>query len=90
MEREGKDEDTSFFIDVNDYQKKHIEDIRMKAQVLAERARYFKSSVEMDPMSSYERMIIHSEFAEVPDIKTESAGVGKDRRIIIKYTEVQA
>lgn len=90
VEREGKDEDTSFFIDVNDYQKKHIEEIRMKAQVLAERARYFKSSVEMDPMTSYERMIIHSEFAEVPDIKTESAGVGKDRRIIIKYTEVSA
>ena len=88
VEREDKNENTtSFFIDVNDYQKKHIEDIRMKAQVLAERARYFKSSVEMDPMSSYERMIIHSEFAEVPDIQTESAGVGKDRRVVIKYTE---
>lgn len=87
VEREEKDEHITFFIDVNDYQKKHIEDIRMKAQVLAERARYFKSSVEMDPMSSYERMIIHSEFTEVPDIKTESVGMGKDRRVVIVYTE---
>lgn len=87
VEREGKDEESSFFIDVNDYQKKHIEEIRMKAKMLAERARYFKSSVEMDPMSSYERMIVHSEFSEVPDIKTESAGVGKERRVVLKYTE---
>lgn len=86
-ERDVKDEELSFFIDVNDYQKKHIEDIRMKAKMLAERARYFKSSVEMDPMSSYERMIIHSEFSEVPDIQTESAGVGRDRRVVIKYKE---
>lgn len=87
VERDGKDEESSFFIDVNDYQKKHIEEIRMKAKMLAERARYFKSSVEMDPMSSYERMIVHSEFSEVPDIKTESAGVGKERRVVLKYTE---
>ena len=87
VERELGDENISFLIDVNDYQKKRIDDIRMKAHMLAERARYFKSSVEMDPMSSYERMIVHSEFTEVPDIATESAGYGKDRRVILKYTE---
>jgi spoIIIJ-associated protein len=78
---------TSFMVDINGYQKKHIDDIRVKANILAERARYFKSAVEMDPMSSYERMIVHSEFASVPDIATESSGTGRDRRIILKYTE---
>lgn len=78
---------TSFTIDVNDYQKKHIDDIRAKAQMLAERARYFKSSVEMDPMSSYERMIVHAEFADAPDIETVSLGQGKDRHVVIRYTE---
>lgn len=76
-----------FFVDVNDYQKKRVDDIRAKAHMLAERARYFKSTVEMDPMSSYERMIVHSEFADTKDISTESSGVGKERRVIIKYTE---
>ena len=88
VERTLKDDNISFFIDVNDYQKKHIQDIRAKAHMLAERARYFKSSVEMDPMSSYERMIVHSEFSEVPDIGTESLGVGRERRVVIKYTQV--
>jgi predicted RNA-binding protein Jag len=55
--------------------------------MLAERARYFKSSIEMDPMSSYERMIVHAEFTETPDIATESAGFGKDRHVVLKYTE---
>ncbi|MEK7118795.1 MAG: R3H domain-containing nucleic acid-binding protein [Patescibacteria group bacterium] len=86
-ERELGDENVPFLIDINDYQKKRIDDIRTKARILAERARYFKSSVEMDPMSSYERMIVHAEFTDTPDIATESAGYGKDRHVILKYTE---
>ena len=81
------EEGFSFVIDVNDYQKKRVDDIRTKARMLAERARYFKSSVEMDPMSSYERMIVHAEFTESPDIATESSGYGKDRRVVLRYTE---
>ena len=77
----------AFMIDVNDYQKKRIDEIRAKAHMLAERARYFKSSVEMDPMSSYERMIVHAEFSEEKDIVTESTGLGRDRRVIIRYSE---
>lgn len=79
-----------FFVDVNDYQKKRIEDIRAKAHMLAERARYFKSSVDMDPMSSYERMIVHAEFSNTSDIITESTGVGRDRRVIIRFSESKA
>lgn len=88
VERNTKEgEPIAFFVDVNDYQKKRIDEIRAKANMLAERARYFKSSVEMDPMSSYERMIVHAEFTETPDISTDSTGFGKERRVIIRYTE---
>lgn len=76
-----------FSIDVNDYQEKKTEELKNKALVLAERARSFKTEVEMDPMSSYERMIVHSFFAETPDIKTESKGEGRDRRVVIKFKE---
>lgn len=84
----GEDEaSASFMIDVNDYQKKRMDDIRAKAHMLAERARYFKSSVEMEPMSSYERMLVHAEFTDTPDIATESIGYGRDRKVVIKHTE---
>jgi len=75
----------NFLIDVNDYQEKRIQDLKTKAQMMAERARFFKSSVELVPMNPYERMIIHSFFTNIPDIKTQSTGFGKDRRVVIKY-----
>ena len=87
VEQKLKDQELSFLVDINDYQKKRVDEIRAKAHMLAERARYFKSSVEMDPMSSYERMIVHAEFGETPDIVTESTGYGRERRVIIKYSE---
>lgn len=75
----------NFYVDVNDYRKKLLEDIKNKVTMLADRARSLKVNVELDPMSSYERMIVHTHFENVADIETESKGVGRDRRVIIKY-----
>lgn len=79
--------DCNFMIDVNDYQERRIGELRTKATIMAERARFFKSNVELDPMNPYERMIVHSFFSGVPDIETESTGEGRDRRVVIKYIE---
>ena len=80
---------TSFVVDVNNHQGKKTEELKSKAAMLAERARYFKSDVEMSPMTPYERMIIHSIFSNTKDIKTESMGEGKNRRVVIKYIAVE-
>jgi spoIIIJ-associated protein len=74
-----------FYVDVNGYQEKNIENIKNRAKIMCERARSFKMDVELPPMSAYERMIVHSFLQGLPDIKTESSGQGKDRRIVIKY-----
>lgn len=88
LEKDTKEGETiNLLVDVNEYQKKRIDELRSKARILADRARYFKSSVDMEPMSAYERMIVHSEFASSPDIITESSGKGRDRHIVLKYTE---
>ena len=75
-----------FTVDINNYQEKRLEHIRNKARILAERARAFKSDIEMDPMTPYERMIVHSVLSELKDIKTESLGEGRQRRVVIKFT----
>jgi len=75
----------NFYVDINDYHEKLVREIKNKATILAERARSFKVDVEMDPMSPYERMVIHTFFEEVPDIKTESRGTGSKRRVVLKY-----
>ena len=80
--------EVNFLVDVNDYQEKRIQDIKDKAQIMAERARFFKSNVELMPMNPYERMIVHSFFSNAPDLETESTGEGRERRIVIKYRAV--
>ncbi|MES2315152.1 MAG: R3H domain-containing nucleic acid-binding protein [Patescibacteria group bacterium] len=77
--------EASFLIDINGFQKKRVENVRAVAHMMAERARYFKSSVEVDPMSAFERRIIHEFLSDATDLKTESTGFGRDRRVIIKY-----
>ncbi len=81
------DENSRFFIDVNNYQEKAEEELKNKAKIMSERARSFKVDIELEPMSSYERMVIHSFLQDIPDIRTESKGEGRSRRVVIKYKE---
>ncbi|MBU4480116.1 hypothetical protein KKG48_01575 [Patescibacteria group bacterium] len=81
------DRDIKFFVDVNDYHKNNIEKLKEKAIETAGKAIVFKRDIEMEPMSSFERMIIHSALSDNPEIKTESAGEGVFRKVVIKYTE---
>ena len=74
-----------FFVDVNGYHEKTLETLQAKAKVMGERARSFKVDIEMDPMSSYERMLVHSFLDGATDIKTESKGEGASRHVVIKY-----
>jgi spoIIIJ-associated protein len=81
----GAEAFTEIMIDVNDYQKKKVDNLKTIAHMMAERARFFKSSVDVDPMSAYERKIIHAFLSTKGDVKTESIGEGKNRHIVIKY-----
>ncbi len=76
-----------FLIDVNDYRTKQIKDLQAKALMMAERARSFQYDVELSPMSSYERLIIHTTLADSPNVKTESQGEGRSRRVVIKFAK---
>ncbi|TSC87002.1 MAG: putative RNA-binding protein [Parcubacteria group bacterium Gr01-1014_8] len=78
--------ETHFLVDVNDYRSKQIKDLQAKALMMAERARSFQYDVELSPMSAYERLIVHTTLADSPNVKTESQGEGRSRRVVIRYT----
>lgn len=80
---EGSNE--SILIDINGFQKKRVDSIKAVAHMMAERARYFKSNIEIDPMSAFERRVVHEFLSDATDLKTESEGVGPTRRVVIKY-----
>ena len=81
------EKDPVFSIDINDYRDATLRQLEQKVRMLADRAVSFKTTVELDPMSSYERMYVHALFTDNPNIKTISVGEGKDRRVTLKYVE---
>lgn len=83
-----KPENFKFSIDINGYQEENLNTIKNKAKIVAERVKSFKTEMEMDPMSSYERMAVHTLLENDPHIKTESRGEGKERRVVIKYVDI--
>ncbi len=85
VEQKHGEDAASFLIDVNNYLESQMERVRQNARMLAQRARLFKHDVELEPMSPYERLVVHELFAEDPDIKTESSGEGKFRRVVLRY-----
>lgn len=88
---EGKiPEGEHFTIDVNGYHARKVKSLEDQARLVAERARTFRYDVELSPMSSYERMIIHSTLKEMPDIETVSHGEGKLRHIVVRYKDPSA
>jgi spoIIIJ-associated protein len=82
--RMGENE-APFLLDVNGYHRRKIEELKQQAFILAERVKTFRSDVEMSPMNSYERMVVHSLFSDDSYLNTESVGEGKFRRVVLKY-----
>lgn len=81
----SEEKDPGILIDINGFQKKRVENIHAIAHMMAERARYFKSNIEIDPMPAFERRIVHEFLSDATDLKTESQGEGHSRRVVIKY-----
>ena len=75
-------------VDINYLQSKTDDKIKIKALNAAEEARRLKTDVLLDPMSSYERMVVHSTLSDGIDISTESVGEGRERRIKVKYLAI--
>lgn len=71
-------------LDINGYREarqEKLEDIVRKA---IDKVRFFREEVEMRPMSSYERRVVHMFVSDYDDVMTESIGEGMYRRVVIK------
>ncbi len=70
--------------DINEYKKKKREYLKELAQSSADEVVLAKKEKTLNPMSSYERRIIHIELLGRNDVKTESIGEEMERRVVIK------
>jgi len=77
-------EGIQFTLDINDYRRRRLEDLKQDVKAAAKEVRLLRKEVALRPMSSFERRVVHLLLAEYPDITTESIGQEPERRVVIK------
>ena len=70
-------------IDVEGYKQRRYEALRALAWRLAEQVKVRGVPFSLEPMSAYERRIIHLTLADHPDVTTQSIGEGEARKVVI-------
>ena len=72
-------------LDCEQYRNKRYKTLEALVQNVANNVRKTKRNYELEPMSSYERRIIHSVLQKEKNIETESVGKDKERHVVVKY-----
>lgn len=84
MLQKEDEEYAKVFVEVNDYKKQKEEKLKKLANKMAFNVIKFRKPIKFEPMSAYERLIIHQELANRDDVTTESIGEEPRRRVVIK------
>lgn len=73
-------------IDVSGWRKNKEEDLEKRAQGWAEKVLESGQEMELEPMPSWQRRIVHLALEQIDGVTSESVGEGKDRHMIIKLS----
>lgn len=79
----GKGEYLKVLVDAEGYRKKREETLIRLANKMAEKAKYSKRPIKLEPMNPYERRIIHFSLQNTVGITTYSEGDEPYRRVVI-------
>ncbi|MBI2600097.1 KH domain-containing protein [Candidatus Daviesbacteria bacterium] len=71
-------------LDVSGWRKQKEEELKAKAAEWAKQVKESGNELELEPMSAWQRRIIHMTIGEDEALSTESMGEGRDRHIVIK------
>jgi spoIIIJ-associated protein len=71
-------------VDVEDYRKRQRDRIAARAREIAKRVARTGREEELEPMSPYERKIVHDTVATVPGVESSSRGEEPERRVVIR------
>lgn len=73
--------------DAGDFRATRLAELRLSAQVAAQRVRELHQPFRMSPMSARERRVVHLTLANEKGVRTASEGDGDRRRVVIFPTE---
>ena len=83
----GERDKSRVTLDIEGYRAKREETLRALARRMAAKALRNRRSVMLEPMSAYERRIIHSEIQNIEGVSTNSIGSDNNRKIVIFLTD---
>jgi spoIIIJ-associated protein len=83
MLRMTQDEHSMLQFDANDYRALRIEELRLSALTAAEKVKKSHLPFHFSPMNSRERRIIHLALRNDSDVRSESAGMGPHRQVVV-------
>ena len=83
----GERDKSRVTIDIEGYRAKREATLRALARRMAAKALRNKRSVMLEPMSAYERRIIHSEIQGIEGVSTNSIGSDNHRKIVVYLTD---
>ena len=75
--------------DAGDYRALRIEELKLSAQVAANRVRESRQPFRFNPMTARERRIIHLALKDTPGVRTTSEGDGEKRQVVIYPAEAK-
>ena len=71
-------------IDVAGWRKSKEGDLERRARSWAEEVKETGREIELDPMPSWQRRIVHMVISEIEGVESESVGEGRERHLVIK------
>jgi spoIIIJ-associated protein len=83
MLRMPSEDHSRISFDANDYRLLRIEELRLSAAAAADRVKRTGSYFCFNPMNSRERRVIHLALRNEPAVRSESAGMGPGRMVIV-------
>lgn len=81
--RMSSDEHALLCFDANDHRLMRIEELRLSAQMAAERVNKSHMPFQFGPMNSRERRVLHLALSEYPELRSESNGAGPQRAVVV-------
>ncbi len=77
------DDHSRISFDANDYRALRIEELRISALAAAEKVKHTGTPFRFNPLNSRERRVIHIALRKEQDLRSESAGAGPFRHVVI-------
>jgi len=71
-------------LDVEGWKKQREEDLSKSSAEWGKQVLEQGSEMELEPMSAWQRRVVHTVIGEIKGLETESMGEGRDRHIVIK------